>query len=165
MGDIKKGEKAAIEATLKPQKGVCSVGEGELFPETVPAEHPMPEKKGPGRPKGAKNRVTKDRIKAILARPGIKDPLEYMAEVYSGQDRDTEALSAKEKTARKVACAVALAPYMHSKKPTEVEVKEDRRVVITIGSDHADDDGLRDVLEIDALELLGDDIDEGEENG
>lgn len=82
-------------------------------------------RRGPGRPKGAKDRRTTDMVRFIRA--NYRDPLVFLADAIS---RPVEQLAAELATDRdeafklQLAAARELAPYMHGKQqPVEGEVQ------------------------------------------
>lgn len=113
------------------------------------------ERKGPGRPRGALNRKTKDFEKWFQAR-GFTDPLAAMAQFLTAdpvqlQSWFLEHERAQTVTGKKVttsipslwdiqkermAVASVLGPYLHGKKPVEVAIIDERlpHLVIDLGT-------------------------------
>jgi hypothetical protein len=113
-----------------------------------------PPKRGPGRPKGSPNRSTKQMAQFLAAR-GYRDPLEFLAAVWSADTRELAASllgkAPKDVTADQVLdvlrqqlrAAESALPYLHQKTPTQVEmqVAEARPLIII----HEGNQSLRDV--------------------
>lgn len=77
---------------------------------------------GKGRKRGARNRTTQKTVDLILSRG--RDPLLAMADVVSmspEQVREVFKLDAEKAARMWLDCARELAPYVHSKKPTQIE--------------------------------------------
>lgn len=89
-----------------------------------------------GRPKGSRNKVS-DTVAKVLAHKGIKDPVEYMAEIYNMpfdqlvelvKRADDGKMSKRGDIAIKVlniqlSAAKSVAEYVHSKRPTQAVVQ------------------------------------------
>lgn len=108
--------------------------------------------RGPGRPKGALNRRSRD-WQAWVAASGKKHPLEFLLEVVSadpdelrerfgkveliaedGSVREIAALGPKDVLAAQIRAAEAALPYLEQKLPTAVEdVTEGKRMVVVVG--------------------------------
>ncbi|MBJ7535296.1 hypothetical protein JDN40_14385 [Rhodomicrobium vannielii ATCC 17100] len=125
--------------------------QGALFDLDDLADMPGPladvqPKKGAGRPKGAINRSTKDWREAMLAK--YRSPLVVLAEIYSRPTSElARALDCAPLEALKVqkGAAEALAPYLHSRMPQDVNVTAKTAGVIAIvepGSLTSDSDGM-----------------------
>lgn len=113
-----------------------------------------PPKRGPGRPKGSPNRSTKQMAQFLAAR-GYRDPLEFLAAIYSADTRELAASllgkAEKDVTAdqaldvfrQQMRAAEAVRPYLHQQMPTQVEmqVAEARPLIII----HEGNQSLRDV--------------------
>lgn len=89
------------------------------------------EPRGPGRPKGARNKRTAENVHYIQRQYGM--PLEVLAKMWSGQHPNMKYMKMGEKLDVMRQAAVAGLPYMHQKLPIEVDVNKDARVQITIG--------------------------------
>ncbi|MEE9395270.1 MAG: hypothetical protein V3W41_22485 [Planctomycetota bacterium] len=111
-------EAAPVQATLPlAELGDMSVkidGNGKLVSLT----------RGPGRPKGARNKTTDDMVKYLRAR--YADPLEFLAQTIS---RPVEVLAKEigcktaEALARQITAAGVLLPYIHSRQPQTLQVE------------------------------------------
>lgn len=108
--------------------------------------------RGPGRPKGALNRRSRD-WQAYVAASGKKHPLEFLLDVVSatpdqlrerfgkveliaedGSVREIAALGPKDVLAAQIRAAEAALPYLEQKLPTAVEdVTEGKRMVVVVG--------------------------------
>lgn len=111
------------------------------------------EKRGRGRPAGARNRKTQD-FAAWYEAQGYKDPLQMQAEFMSADPVGIQAFfcehertlkSIGKKTGKAVpslgdivkeqlACARDLAPYLHGKAPVRVVVEDERLPILVINS-------------------------------
>jgi len=112
--------------------------------------------RGPGRPKGAKNRRTEEWAAYILSQ--YRSPLIVLAELYSMPvDELAAELQCEKLDAVKIQkdAAAALAPYVHQRQPQAIEVSEKSVGVLVIGELSGDASGLA------GLPLAGD---EGEQN-
>lgn len=88
-------------------------------------------RRGPGRPKGSKNKRTEDWTDFILRH--YPSPLEALARIYSMSAQQlADELKCTRLEAIKVqaSAAMALLPYMHSKQPIAVEI--DSKGVVTL---------------------------------
>lgn len=119
------------------------------------------ERKGLGRPKGAKNRKTEAFEKWFYAR-GYRDPAQVLAEIMTMDPRALQQIALDDKIARcelvqggtkddpiqlvsvpglveiidlQRKAAVDLMPYLHGKKPTEVLVTDERLPTLMIFTD------------------------------
>jgi hypothetical protein len=117
------------------------------------------EKRGRGRPPGALNVKTRD-FERYYAAMGYRDPLKAMAEWLTADpvalqawfEEHEKAQVAVGKSIRTAlpqlldiikeqhACAVALAPYLHGKKPVQVEIIDERlpSLIIDLGTNQLD---------------------------
>lgn len=83
----------------------------------------VPMRRGPGRPPGARNRRTEDRVEYIAKRYGM--PLERLAQIWSADPRVYAAehgLDVDEALDDIRDAAKAALPYMHQKQPLAVDV-------------------------------------------
>lgn len=98
--------------------------------------------RGVGRPKGAKNRSTKEWTEYVLGQ--YRSPLIVLAETYSrsiadlavdlGYDLKTiTPAQRKELLQLQLQCARELAPYVHQKQPMAIEAGESGLVTLVIG--------------------------------
>lgn len=90
-------------------------------------------KRGPGRPAGAKNRRTGEIVDYISRRYGF--PLERLAQIYSADTGELArelGLKRGEALAEQRAAAAAALPYMHQKRPIEVDVSNKGVFELTI---------------------------------
>ncbi|MBT56219.1 MAG: hypothetical protein CMF72_22810 [Mameliella sp.] len=114
------------------------------------------EKRGPGRPKGSPNRKSVA-FEKLYAAKGFKDPLmvmgqfitmsplelqawlieNEMAEVQSGKTRQPALAQLIEIIKEQHKVASDLAPYLHGKKPTEIQIIDERlpQLIIDLGTD------------------------------
>lgn len=79
--------------------------------------------RGPGRPKGSRNKRTEEWIEFILANYG--SPLVHLAKTMVADPADlAKAMGVKraEATMRQQAAAIALLPYIHQKLPQSIEL-------------------------------------------
>lgn len=110
-----------------------------------------PERRGPGRPPGSKNKRTEDWTEYILGK--YTSPLEFLAKAYTA-DRDQLAkdLGCDKLDAYKLQIQAAreLAPYVHQKQPMAVQMDAKGRVIL-IASGLPDTPGIS----VDALAALG----------
>jgi len=111
--------------------------------------------RGPGRPKGSRNRRTQEWTDYLGGRYGT--PLERLAQLYSSDPHAlAQAFGVKIEVAIEVmkASAIAALPYMHQKQPMSVDVHGKGRMVVVLGhidgdeADQAAEDGLSMVLDL-----------------
>ena len=121
-----------------------SAEQAALFEEYEPAASSLPfagskvTRTGPGRPKGAINKRTADFRDYILRRYG--DPLTGLADVAFTPIPDlAKELQCETLEAARfwLACRAEILPYVMSKLPTEVAVKDDRIPALIIGEINA----------------------------
>lgn len=118
------------------------------------------EKRGLGRPKGARNKKTEAFEKWFYAR-GYRDPAQVLAEIMTMDPRALQQIALDDKVARgevqqlgtkdnpiqvvsvpglldiidlQRRAAVDLMPYLHGKKPTEVVVTDERLPILVVAS-------------------------------
>lgn len=110
-----------------------------------------------GRPKGARNKRTKEIVDYISGQYGF--PLERLAQLYSGDPAKlAEKFHIKKKDALALMkdAAVACLPYMHQKQPVSVDVAGKGTFQLVVGQvadaqlDEATEDGLSLVLDLPA---------------
>lgn len=92
--------------------------------------------KGVGRPKGARNKRTQEWADFILGR--YRSPLIVMAEIYSRPVEELAhetGLKRSEAIALQLRAAEALAPYVHQKLPTAIDLDAKGIVELNIGVD------------------------------
>ncbi len=132
-------------------------GQDDLFGELpgrpavagVPAIVASEGKRGPGRPKGSRNRSTEEWRQFVLSRH--RSPLVQLAEIaeatpeelarawglyryeYYQGERVAEHLDTGAAAARKVEAMRALLPYLHQAQPQAVEMRGEQRAIIVIG--------------------------------
>lgn len=90
-----------------------------------------------GRPPGARNRKTKD-FERLYNALGFEDPLLMLGKLISSDPRDVGALAGMEAgdvLALQVRAAGELAPYLHGKKPTEIQITDERLPVLIVATD------------------------------
>lgn len=128
------------------------------------------ERKGIGRPRGARNRKSVDFEKLYFAK-GYKDPLLVLGEIISADPRALQEMAyllGEEKPdlmtvldlQRKA--AIDLAPYLHGKKPTQIELVDERLPTLIIVTDSNQNAEARRLLEQREALSLGRPIIEGE---
>ena len=122
----------------------------------LPEEQEQPEKRGPGRPKGAINRKSVA-FEKLYAAKGFKDPLMVMGQFITMDPLDLQAWlieheMAEQPMGKHTRPALAqlieiikeqhkvagdLAPYLHGKKPVELVIMYERlpALIIDLGSD------------------------------
>lgn len=118
------------------------------------------ERRGRGRPKGALNVKTKD-FERYYAAMGYRDPLKAMAEFLTADPIELQAWFEEHEVTRKAVgkgtalavpslmeiiqaqqqVAVALAPYLHGKKPVQVEIIDERlpTLIVDLGSNQLEE--------------------------
>lgn len=107
------------------------------------------ERRGIGRPKGARNRKSVDFEKLYFAK-GYKDPLLVLGEIISADPRALQEMAYLLGEAKpdlvtvldlQRKAAIDLAPYLHGKKPTQIEMVDERlpTLVIVTNSDQMAD--------------------------
>jgi len=99
--------------------------------------------RGPGRPKGAKNRRTEEWAAYILGQ--YRSPLIVLAELYSMPvDELAAELQCEKLDAVKIQkdAAAALAPYVHQRQPQAVEVNQREVGVLILGEFSGDASGV-----------------------
>src|SRR5690606_3005669 len=118
------------------------------------------ERRGRGRPRGALNVKTKD-FERYYAAMGYRDPLKAMAEFLTADPVALQAWFEEHEQTRKAigkgtaiavpslleiireqhAVALALAPYLHGKKPVQVEIIDERlpSLIIDLGSNQLEE--------------------------
>jgi len=137
MADEKPGIKAAIDRAGPGDPPAADGVQGELLPlpsSAAPgstARQVEEKKRGPGRPAGSTNKRTEAWTQFLLA--NYSSPLECLAAVSSMRTADLIdrlGLKGDELTndqrinvfKAQIAAAVQLAPYLHSKQPTSIDV-------------------------------------------
>ena len=137
--DAKEGLQAAVEAIDQGEPPAASEEQIEIFPPialkpaAAPGEAPAIDR-GPGRPKGARNKRTEQWVEYIEGR--YRSPLIFLAETYSRTVEELAAeLCCKREDAFKLQLQAAkeLAPYLHQKLPIAVDVKGASAGVLLIG--------------------------------
>jgi hypothetical protein len=88
---------------------------------------------GPGRPKGARNKATKEIRDYILARH--RDPLDALGEIISMPLMELKKLlgcDMIDALKMQMAAATSLAPYLHQKQPQAIQVDETSQGVLLV---------------------------------
>jgi hypothetical protein len=130
MAEPKDGLGQVVAALHDPAAGPAArarqltlLGELGAGPAAEPAEPAEPERRGPGRPKGSRNRRTEEWTRYLLA--GYGSPLEALAKVMrAGPQRLAGELGIDlvDGFDRWLRVCAELAPYLHQKQPTAVAV-------------------------------------------
>lgn len=162
----KLGLKAAVEKAQEETRELRQAEQLALLPlaadDGEPAEDGGQAPRGRGRPKGARNRRTEEMVDYLLSRH--TSPLEFLATVYT---RPVEVLAAevecskREALAMQIAAAEKLAPYLHQRQPTAVELDAKGEVHLVIGSL----DGGQAVAAGDGAVVIEGVFEDGDENG
>lgn len=116
------------------------------------------ERRGPGRPPGARNKRTVETVDWIARKYGF--PLERLAQFWSSKPEDLalELRIDREQAVELIkSSAIASLPYMHQKRPVEVDVHNHQRLTVVFGDvggalaevEQAAHDGVSLVLELD----------------
>lgn len=126
------GERAALEIALSDDDDEEQLG---LFgePLTEAGLRRAPERRGPGRPAGSRNKRTERTIVRLLARH--KDPREVLLEIAEANVYDLAALlqcSLFEAAQEKRLAAIGVLPYVAQKQPLAVDVTNRQVVHLTI---------------------------------
>jgi hypothetical protein len=134
----------ADQLTLTDGQGDMLLSSTATFDGCLPLDTRIepPEQRGPGRPKGSKNKTTDQLSKYLLAK-GYVHPAEALAQLISKpavELADELSISVKDGTVMpvdalkvQVAAAKELLPYFASKKPQDVQVDVQQRSVFIFG--------------------------------
>ena len=98
-----------------------------------------PERRGPGRPPGSRNRRTVQWVDFLLRR--YASPLEVLAQMATARVEDLKnqlGCNALEAFQEKRHAAIALAPFLHQRQPLALNVTERKVVYLTISTDKPD---------------------------
>ncbi len=144
MAEEKLGLQAALQLVGDDRLRLLGVT-GEQLPLLPAAELDEPAEKidppadgarGPGRPRGARNRRTEEWVDYLLSR--YRSPLIALAETYS---RPVAVLAAELNTSRleafklQISAAKELAPYLHQRQPLGIQVDSRGVVQLVIAGD------------------------------
>jgi len=129
------------------------------FPQVAQAREAA-EARGPGRPKGARNRVTRDTLRLLQADPGFVDPLVFMARVLSMQPAEIKrayGLKGAEALSAQLRAAADLAPFIHSKQAQGIKLEgcQGAAAIIQIGGWDAAQPEIQGGRVIDGAALAG----------
>lgn len=167
---------AALDADeMKPGEGLAAMAaepdQAALFGDEdadFAAQFPkVAEKRGPGRPKGARNRTTKQTLDLLARHPGYRDPLLVLASIASMSPAELKSaygLKGAEAVSAQIRAASDLAPYVHSKQPQGVKLEgaSGAPVLIQIGAWPTAEPDIRGGQAVDAAargyEIAGPDI-------
>ncbi len=122
----------------------------------------VPVTRGPGRPKGARNKRSEDMVKLILSQG--KSPLQFLAGHFQAETKVIKKRyklgTLAEAEAIQRAAAIAALPYIHEKRPIALEVDSRETVQIIVGQvpnpdklDQAEETGVSLVIEATAEEI------------
>ena len=117
-----KAEQMPLPIVVEPEGG--QQGEDWAGAESQPQEG-QPQVRGPGRPKGSRNKRTDEWVDYLLR--GRRPPLLVLAETYSrpvDQLADELSITKGEAFKLQLLAAKELAPYVHQKQPLAIQVDE-----------------------------------------
>ena len=83
------------------------------------------QRQGPGRPKGSRNRTTRQTLQILAQSPNYRDPLLVLASISTmspEQLKSAYGLKGSEAISAQIRAASDLAPYIHSKQPQGVKI-------------------------------------------
>lgn len=150
---------ASMPEPLRPQQQLSLLGDQPAEGEPVPEG----ERKGPGRPSGARNRRTEAWVDYLLGKH--KSPLEFLAEVFTKDRKELcRDLGCKPIEALKlqIDAAGTLAPYLHQKQPQAVQIDSKAPMALIIGDFQEPGEGDDDyTLELPAFEVKNDEKSKG----
>jgi hypothetical protein len=109
------------------------------LPRPIVAPDGAPERRGPGRPPGSRNRRTVQWVDFLLRR--YASPLEVLAQMATARVDDLKnqlGCNALEAFQEKRHAAIALAPFLHQRQPLALNVTERKVVYLTISTDKPD---------------------------
>lgn len=129
------GERAAVEAVLAATEDDDADEQLGLFAEPLTAEgqRKLPERRGPGRPPGARNKRTERTIAWLMSRH--RDPRQVLLEIAEANVGDLAALlscSLHEALQEKRLAAIGVLPYVAQKQPLAVDVTNRQVVYLNI---------------------------------
>src|SRR5260221_4206747 len=129
------GERAAVEAVLAATEDDEDDLQLGLFAEPLTPEgrRKLPERRGPGRPPGARNKRTERTIAWLLGRH--RDPRQVLLEIAEANVADLAALlscSLHEALQEKRLAAIGVLPYVAQKQPLAVDVTNRQVVYLNI---------------------------------
>ena len=121
-GEVKPGHGLAAMAAEPDQAALFGQADDEFaaqFPKVA-------KRRGPGRPKDARNWTTRKTLELLAAHPHYRDPLLVLASIASMSPADlksTYGLKGAEALNAQIRAASDLAPYVHSKQPQGVKLE------------------------------------------
>src|SRR5882672_1164351 len=144
MGTDANGVKTAVDLVLNAMGAPEPAPEPEQIdledllglPRPIVPQEGAPERRGPGRPAGSRNRRTIQWVDYLLKR--YASPLEVLAQMATtptDELKNSLGCSALAAFQEKRHAAIALAPFLHQRQPLALNVTERRVVYLTISAE------------------------------
>lgn len=128
-----------------PERGEERGGPAQLA--LIPEAVGEGERRGPGRPQGARNKSTEEMRRWLIEARGLKSPLEWLLELVCKPVDEVVRMGIEHSQVAKlqVAAAVAVLPYLHSRMPISIQSEGVAPIplVLNLGAGEAEEIGLR----------------------